>query len=182
MAVQRLFHYSEDPTIELFEPRPSIHSDGPTANRELVWAIDEQHSPVYYFPRDCPRIVLWPIEGSTQDDIELWIGGHARMAAHIESAWTERFDDCALFRYTFDAAGFENLHDHGVHVNPNAVEPISVEPVGDLGVALETANVELRVVDSLQPLADAWYSTLHFSGVRLKNAQQEFVLTGENPR
>ena len=26
----------------------------------LVWAIDKWHQPMYRFPRDCPRILLWP--------------------------------------------------------------------------------------------------------------------------
>lgn len=176
-----LYHYSEDPTIKLFEPRPSVHAEGPTAGKQLVWAIDERHSPVYYFPRNCPRVMLWPVEGSTQADIDLWMNSDARMVAHIESAWADRFAACVLYRYTFDGADFENLHDHGVHVNPAPVEPIAVEPVGDLGSALEAENVELRAVESLQPLADAWFSTLHFSGVRLKNAQEWTPPVGERP-
>lgn len=178
MTEQRLYHYSEDPNITLFEPRPGRQLDGRPPGELLVWAINEHYSPVYYFPRDCPRIVLWPIDGSTQDDIDRWMNGDARMVAHIETAWIERFESCQLYRYSFDSTGFESLHDHGVHVKPAPVEPVDVSPVGSLADALDSANVELRVMDSLQPLASTWFSTLHYSGVRLKNAQDWIPPTG----
>ncbi|MCM3109611.1 hypothetical protein M3572_01770 [Lederbergia lenta] len=47
-----LYHFSEDPSIAIFKPRPS------KAFPELspvVWAIDKEHSAHYYVPRDCPR-------------------------------------------------------------------------------------------------------------------------------
>ena len=47
-----LFHFSEDPSIARFEPRS--RSDDPD-ELPFVWAIDEEHAPHYYFPRDCPR-------------------------------------------------------------------------------------------------------------------------------
>ena len=167
-----LFHFSEDPNIERFEPRPGRQIDGRPAGEKLVWAIDDWHSPVYFFPRDCPRIMLWPIAGSKRVDIDRWIGSDARMAAHIETAWEQRFNQCVLYRYTFDMSGFENLNDHGVHVSPEPVEPLNVEPVDDLREALAQSDVGLNVVPSLQPYADAWHSTLWFSGVRLRNATE----------
>ena len=61
----RLFHFSDDPAIARFEPRavlvPSPRAPGREwLNGPLVWAIDEPHQPMYLFPRDCPRILLWP--------------------------------------------------------------------------------------------------------------------------
>ena len=53
-----LYHFSEDPTIERFVPR------APLARPEvepLVWAIDEWHQPIYFVPRDCPRVCFWPL-------------------------------------------------------------------------------------------------------------------------
>ncbi len=47
---------------------------------------------------------------------------------------------------------------------------IAVEPVGDLVEALRVAGVELRLMPSLAPLFGAWESTIHFSGIRLRNA------------
>ncbi len=168
---QVVYHYSENPDIKLFEPRAGRQIDSRPAGEQLVWAIDAHHSPVYYFPRECPRILLWAIEGSTDSDIERWIGnGGVRMVAYIEARWLQRLETCELFRYSFDRTGFEDIGDHGVHVSPNPVTPVDVRPVGDLHAALSAESVELRVFDSLQPVADAWFSTLHYSGVRLSNA------------
>ncbi|MGV3489112.1 MAG: DUF6886 family protein [Tuberibacillus sp.] len=42
--------------ITHFEPRqPQSFPDQPP----LVWAIDEEHAPLYFFPRDCPRVAFW---------------------------------------------------------------------------------------------------------------------------
>ena len=56
MSPEVLLHFSEDPTITRFEPH--VPATNPT-HEPAVWAIDEQHSPVYWFPRDCPRGSVW---------------------------------------------------------------------------------------------------------------------------
>ncbi|MBA2308744.1 MAG: hypothetical protein H0W01_05455 [Pseudonocardiales bacterium] len=49
------WHFSEDPTITEFVPR----TGAPGAPDEcLVWAIDDEHAPAYWFPRDCPRVTF----------------------------------------------------------------------------------------------------------------------------
>jgi hypothetical protein len=53
----------------------------------------------------------------------------------------------------------------------NTVWPLAVEPVGDLLAAMARAEVELHVMDNLSPLKGVWQSTLHASGVRLRNAR-----------
>jgi hypothetical protein len=45
-----LFHISEEPGIELFEPRVS-EGRGP-----VVWAIDADRLRNYLLPRECPRV------------------------------------------------------------------------------------------------------------------------------
>lgn len=167
-----LFHFSEDPDIQLFEPRAAGRQiPGRPDGERLVWAIDERHSPMYLFPRDCPRIILWAYENSIEDDIRRWIGDRKeQMVAHIESAWSKRLEECELFKYTLRADTFESISDHGTHVSATGVKPLKIEPVIDLRSALRAANVKLREVDSLQPLAAAWNSTVHFSGIRLRNA------------
>ena len=168
-----LYHYSEDAHIERFEPREGRAIPGRPDGEKLVWVIDERHSPVYLFPRDCPRIILWAYEDSDPADINRWINdSRATMVAHVETAWLQRINECQLFRYTFDSSPFESIHDHGVHVSPEPLTPLSVEPIGDLRNALEMANVELRAMDLLQPLAGAWRTSLHFSGIRLRNANE----------
>jgi hypothetical protein len=51
-----------------------------------------------------------------------------------------------------------------------AVAPIRVEIRGDLPSALRAQEVELRVVESLTPLKGMWETSLHVSGIRLRNA------------
>ncbi|MFB2603077.1 DUF6886 family protein, partial [Rhizobium phaseoli] len=60
----RLFHFSDDPDIPVFEPRPVLIPTVRPVGREwlngpLVWAIDGDHDFMYLFPRDCPRILIW---------------------------------------------------------------------------------------------------------------------------
>lgn len=53
----RLFHFSEDPGIGVFVPRtPDHRPDVPP----LVWPVDHERAWTYLFPRDCPRVLLWP--------------------------------------------------------------------------------------------------------------------------
>src|ERR1700734_3770591 len=101
----RLFHFSEEPDISIFEPRPVTVATTRAPGREwlddpLVWAIDERHEPMYLFPRDCPRVLLWPTESSTADDVQVWWGARTcRMIAHIEWAWLKRLTLARLYRY-----------------------------------------------------------------------------------
>lgn len=180
----RLFHFSEDPTIELFTPHTPEHRDGVEPG---VWAIDEGHSPLYFFPRQCPRILLWPTPASTAEDIERFFHhSDARMLAHIETCWLDAMHSTQLYRYELPPETFEAVTaDAWMPVSRSAVEPLGVEPVGDLVEALEAANVELRLLPSLLPLRDLWETTtLHASGVRLRNAQgwNDEETTGAPPR
>lgn len=171
VAPDVLYHFSEDPRIEVFEPRPGRAIDGRPEDELLVWAIDGFHAPMYLFPRDCPRIVLWALRDSTSEDIERWIGPSASMVAYVEERWLSAMRSCGLYRYRFETTSFESIHDHGTHVSSSAVAPVGVEAVGDLEAAIVEAGVELRALDRLQPVAEAWFSTLHYSGIRLRNAR-----------
>jgi hypothetical protein len=59
-----LFHFSENPNIERFVPRPPVnHPDAVST----VWAIDEWHSPFTTSPRlakDKPRVGLVRLRSS----------------------------------------------------------------------------------------------------------------------
>ena len=52
----RLWHVSEDGSIRLFKPRSVASHD---SQEPLVWAIDDEHVPAYWFPRDFPRGAFW---------------------------------------------------------------------------------------------------------------------------
>jgi RimJ/RimL family protein N-acetyltransferase len=180
MGDPRLFHFSEDPTIEVFEPRPvrvpSLRPPGlDWLNGPLVWAVDDWHAPMFFFPRDCPRVMLWRTPQTTEADLDHWWRGdrRRRMQAHIEMAWLERVRTGRLYRYAFDPVAFERVEaagGPGYHVARQAVRPVEVSPVGDLPAALAAADVELHTLHDLLPFNGAWLSTLHFSGSRLRNA------------
>jgi hypothetical protein len=171
----RLFHFSDRADIARFVPRPvEIPSKRKSGcewlNGPLVWAIDEWHQPMYLFPRDCPRILLWPTGKTTEEDRIAWLGT-ARMGAYIEQDWVDRHRATTLFRYELPVAGFESLEDAGMWVSRSEIAPIAVEEFADLPSRLADAGVELRVVPSLVPLRQAWATSLHVSGIRLRNAR-----------
>ena len=173
----RLFHFSDDPDITVFIPRPvRVPAQRPEGlewlNSPLVWAIHEQHQGMYLFPRDCPRILLWPTPSTTARDIERWWqGSDAKMLAYVEKGWLERVQRATLYRYELPTPSFENLHDAGMWVSKETVEPLKLDVLTDPLGELERCNVELRVLDNLLPLKGVWDSTLHASGIRLRNAR-----------
>ena len=173
----RLFHFSDDPTITRFVPRsvqvPSARGPGADwLNGPLVWAIDDWHQPMYLFPRDCPRILIWETAHTSPADRKQWLGASdARIVAHIERRWLERVEREALERYELPAESFESLDDAGMCVSRSAVEPLARKTFRDLPAALRAQGVELRVLEALTPLKEAWSSSLHVSGLRLRNAQ-----------
>ncbi|MHB8648206.1 MAG: DUF6886 family protein [Thermomicrobiales bacterium] len=164
-----LSHFSEDPTIERFVPRPPRARP---AVEPLVWAIDDWHAPVYFLPRDCPRVCFWPLPTTKPDDYDRWFATvPGRMVIVIESSWLERLRAARLYRYRMPEETFEDIHDHGVHVSREPVVPLSVTPVDDLLAALADAGVELRITPSLVPIGRAIIqTTLHFSLIRMRNA------------
>ena len=66
---------------------------------------------------------------------------------------------------------FEDLQDAGMWVAREAVTPLRVETISDLSTALRACDVELKVLPRLTPLKSVWNSSLHASGIRLRNAQ-----------
>jgi Family of unknown function (DUF6886) len=171
-----LFHFSDDPRIEVFEPRPvripaSRSPEREWLNGPLVWAIDRPHSILYLFPRDCPRIVIWPTERTTDEDRSKWIGSSSAGAvAFIEAGWLDRVRAGEIYRYEMPADTFENTQDAGMWVSRMAVRPNRMETLAALDRCLSAEGVELRSLDRLTALKPVWDSTLHASGIRLRNA------------
>jgi hypothetical protein len=165
-----LYHFSEDPDIIRFEPRAPLERPH---IEPMVWAIDEWHAPMYFLPRDCPRACFWPADDTADADRTRWFGDvGARMVIAIEAAWLPRVRSTVLYRYTMPPASFV-LNDAvaGHYVAYNGMDPLSVEPVGDLLEAMAAAGAHLRAMPGLGAL---WHgivtSTLAFSGTRLRNA------------
>jgi len=133
---------------------------------------------MYMFPRDCPRILIWPVAATTAADMERWWGGRAcRMIAHVEWAWFNILKSGVLYRYELPADSFEDLRDAGMWVSREPVTPIACEVINDLPAALQASEVELRLMDDLTPLRGIWSSSLHASGIRLRNALRWSVET-----
>lgn len=176
----RLFHFSDDPSIEVFTPRPvRVPSDrGPGLewlNGPLVWAVDERRQAAYVFPRDCPRILMWPTERTSDDDRAIWWGDRTcSMIAHVEWAWLDRLRSETLYRYELPADEFEPVPgevDDWMWISRSPVAPIRRDAFHDLLRTLASMDVELRLMDSLVPLAGVWSTSLHASGIRLRNAR-----------
>jgi len=167
---QTLLHFSEDPNITVF--RPHVPASSPH-NPPMVWAVDEEHAPGFWFPRNAPRACCWSI-GKPLTGIGrtlLGMGATTRMHA-IESDWLERMRACTMYVYRFDAAPF-GIYDvpAGYFSTTETIVPLSVEPIGDLLTLHARANIELRVVPNLWPLIDAIVASgLEFSIIRKTNA------------
>ncbi|GAB4325505.1 MAG: hypothetical protein Kow0010_08050 [Dehalococcoidia bacterium] len=175
--IRRLYHFSDEPGIARFEPRPvAVPSPRPPGqewlNGPLVWAIDEWHQPLYFFPRDCPRILLWPLPTTTDEDLRRWWGDRdVRMVAYVEREWLPRIAQAMVYRYTLPADSFEPLHDAGMWVSRDPATPVGAEAIAGLPHVLQMAGVELVALDDLTPLRGVWRTTLHASGIRLRNAK-----------
>ena len=164
-----LYHFSEDPDIVEFIPRsPQAHPD----TEPFIWTIDQWHAPLYYMPRDCPRVCFWPLPTTTPEDREIFFSSvSGRMVIAIESAWYDRVAKKSLYQYTFDDDSFFPTHDHGVYLSREQVKPKRVDPVGNLVKRLIESDIELRFCPSLAPLGERIIQTsLHFSLIRMRNA------------
>ena len=165
-----LFHFSEDPTITRFIPH--VPRTNPS-HVPAVWAIDEAHAPLYWFPRDCPRVAAWPRNPEEAVAFREAFATDARRVHAIEIGWLERLKAATVYRYELDAADFSPWNDaSGQWICKHDVEPLSVTPVGDLLALHRDAGIELRVVPSLWPLHDLAHSDRwDFSTVRMANAE-----------
>ncbi len=172
-----LLHFSDDPNITVFHPRVTA---GKAGTPPVVWAIDDAYAFLYYFPRDCPRVICWTLPGSSEADKERFFGQTAaRAIVTVEGDWLERIVSAGLYVYSLPPNHFHPVVPesdpgfHGAFTARETVYPRSVEPVGDLLRALRNAQIEIRVTPSLWPIWDALVgSTLHFSGIRLRNARE----------
>lgn len=91
------------------------------------------------------------------------------MIAYIEWSWFVRFAEVVLYRYSLPGEGFECLNDAGMWVSRCAATPIEVQKITNVPASLDDASVELRVVPTLESLKLLWNTSLHVSGIRLRN-------------
>ena len=169
----RLYHFSERGDIDVFVPRaPLRHPD----SEPLVYAMNEWNSPLYLFPRDCPRISTW-VTGETTEEHrrEFNEKGPARIKSYIDRTTEDFWKNGHVYRYTFDPDGFIDGQDYGVWVSRTTKIPLGVELIDNLPLAAEQHGMSVEVVDSLVDLGHAlhdyqsntWTTTLHVSMVRM---------------
>ena len=165
----RLFHFSEEPAIALFEPRASAYTPGP-----VVWAVGEDRAANYLLRRDCPRVTFYAKPQNASADVERFFAGStARHVVAIETAWLDRVQIENLWLYELPGDTFSAVDaGAGYLVSRTAVTPIAVTEIHDILATLTARDVELRVLPSLWKLRDAIFaSTLAFSFIRMRNAQ-----------
>jgi hypothetical protein len=155
-----LWHVSEDPTIERFEPR-----DG------KIWAIDTRHLPLYWFPRDCPRATFWAVSTSGDSDVAEFLGGDRRGRVHVvEPEWLDAMRTTSVFAYRLPEGTFTRWD--RFWISDAAVEPLELVELGDLVERHADAGIRLETASGLLALWDRVVaSTLDFSGIRLRNAR-----------
>jgi hypothetical protein len=161
-----VYHVSEEPDIEVFEPR-RINGSG----EALVWAIDDARLRKYLRPRECPRVTFYAGPRTSVVDRERFLGSSGAVVA-IEAAWFPRLQSCRLFCYQLPADDFTSYDETaGYLVSRTAVKPVSVECIADLVSTILQRGVELRILPNLWELRDAVVqSTLEFSIIRWRNA------------
>jgi hypothetical protein len=168
----KLYHFSEEPDIKLFEPRIIYKQTDEPAK---VWTIDEFHAPHYYFPRECPRVCVWPKEDTSDQDMDIFFGMSKtnRMVA-IENDWYEQVRHGRIYRYVFEAEDFELYEPNaGYYISTRSVKPVHVERIDDLIVTILQEGIELKVTPSLMPLKNRILeSTMNFSMIRMRNANE----------
>lgn len=162
-----LWHVSENPAIERFEPHVSATAASPEPR---VWAVDTRHLPLYWFPRQCPRGTFWATEDTTPEDAAL-LAGSSRVHI-VEKTWLPALHAARVVAYRLPEETFTPDPEVGGYwLSREAVEPVELVELGDLVLRHEAAEIELRPHVNLWP---AWNrvvgSTLEYSGMRLRNA------------
>ena len=138
--------------------------------------MNERESPLYLFPRDCPRIATWVTHDTSEIDREqFYANGPARIKSCIDRTHEAAWRNGSIYRYSFDSEGFEDCHGYGDWISRTVQHPLEVELIDDLPAAAESCGMSVEIVDSLVALgrqlhdykAMKWTTTLHVSMVRM---------------
>lgn len=162
-----LWHVSENPSIERFEP----HVSATAPSREpRVWAVDTRHLPFYWFPRECPRGTFWATRSTAAADRAL-LAGSPRVHV-VEQHWLERMRSTRVVAYRLPDDTFApDPAVGGYWLSRDTVAPVEMIVLGDLVERHDEAGIALRAVPSIWPVWEQVVaSTLEFSGIRLHNA------------
>ena len=161
-----LWHVSENPALERFEPHVSATAE---EREPLVWAVDTRHLPLYWFPRDCPRGTFWADRSTVPADAGRLLAGASRVHI-VEERWLDPMRTTEVFAYRLPEDSFQRHPVGGYWISRETVVPVELVPLGDLVERHGNARIELRPLPNLWPTWDAVVaSTLEFSGLRLRN-------------
>jgi hypothetical protein len=167
-APGEVLHFSEDPGITSFVPHVAATAQQPEA---YVWAVDAVEAPAYWFPRDCPRVLVWNHPDTPAADRRLLFDERVHA---IEYGWLAALQSVRLYAYRFPASQFQPFGSPRPHaqVSTETVRPLGpAEPVGDLLALHEAAGIQLRLVANLWPFLDEVAAgSFHFSAIRMRNA------------
>ena len=166
-----VYHYSEDGTISRFVPHvPQTNPSHPPA----VWAMDAEHAPLYWFPRDCPRISVWANDSAQRAILRDTFETDATRICACESHWVDGMRRARVYRYAFDGSQFAPWTDaEGQYISGDVVTPQSVDLLDDLMGLHAAAEVELRFTPRLGTLMDRMLASgLPFSFVRIRDARR----------
>jgi hypothetical protein len=168
--MKRLFHVSEDPSIQVSEPRLP-EAKNPHVSGPVVWATDHDHLYNYLVPRDCPRVSFHRLPSSTEEDLTQYFGAStANSVLVIEAGWLQEAMKCELWAYEFAPEGFECIDPiAGYYVSPNSVTPRMKAQISRPLINLVQSGTELRVVNLLETMvSEVVKSSLGFSIIRAR--------------
>jgi hypothetical protein len=168
----RLFHLSEESTIERFIPRmpKALHQ---TIQGPVVWAVAEPGLWTYLVPRDCPRITFAAQPETDPGDIERYLDGvPEKKVIALESAWFERCLGTTLYCYELDPARF-SLYDPHAHYYLSVAQelPIEIREISSPLHELARIGIEVRITPSLWELRERiFHTSLSWGFIRMRNA------------
>ena len=127
----------------------------------------------YLLPRDCPRVSFYAGPATTPKDADRFLGAATSpYVLAVEKAWLPGILKETVYLYELPAASFELLDEcAGYYIAYEEVEPVAVRTIHPIMDELLARDIELRLVSSLWPLADAvTKSSLQYSCIRMRNA------------
>lgn len=162
----RLFHFSDDPHLNTLQPRvPSRHPE----REPFVYAVDETHQALYFFPPDCPRLAVWADSTSRDEDVE-WLQSKtkSRILLAIDSSWADRVAQGSVCRYFVAPETFFQNDGHGCYVSRLPIQVSEPTVYENLPQAMMDADAMLAVVGSLAAFAHSIEtSSLHVTMIRM---------------
>jgi hypothetical protein len=169
----RLFHISDLPGIEIFNPRPSpSHFDALTG--DVVFAISGRLLHNYLLPRDCPRVTYYLRDETSEEDKKLFFGySRAEFIVTVPTEWYDTIKKTVLYCYEFSPDSFTLLDEcAGYYISNKPEKPIDCRVITDVVAEVLLRNVELRITQALIPLSKAVNaSSLAYSLIRMRNAR-----------